>query len=259
MNVATHVFETMGTVVSIRFAAAPASEAVIARVERAFSELDQRYSLYNPHSELSRIASCSIALQDASPHMLDTYALATHWRMRTNGAFTPHRPDGVIDLSGVVKALAMDAAARELESAGVERWILNAGGDVIASPASEASPPWTVGIVDPADRTELLTSVALGGSRRACATSGSAERGDHIWSLHERPELVQVTVVADDILTADVLATAIVAGGAEALDLVCRTWPVDVLAIDADGALRMTPGAIEAMHAVRGLQAFTAA
>jgi len=50
-----------------------------------------------------------------------------------------------------------------------------------------------------------------------------------------------VTVVANDIVTADVLATAIVAGGRATLDLATDSWPIDVLAT-ARGELVATPG-----------------
>jgi thiamine biosynthesis lipoprotein len=149
--------------------------------------------------------------------------------------------------------MAMDAAANGLASAGVENWAINVGGDIVISPASGRADPWSVGIVDPQDRTEFLTSVALGGDRRACATSGVSERGDHIWRARGKSEFVQATVLADDIITADALATAIIAGGTETLDLACRTWPIDVITVDVAGALRMTPGAVIAMNRASSL------
>ena len=250
---AGHVFETMGTAVSLRFRGSEVPTEALLAVESVFAALDDRYSLYKPDSELSRIASGELTLPEASADLLDTYARAMDWRLQTGGAFTPHRPDGVIDLSGVVKAIAIERAADELESAGVRDWILNAGGDVMCSRATTDTQAWSVGIVDPTRRTELLTSLALTGTRRACATSGNAERGDHIWKTQSATEFAQVTVLADDILTADVLATAIIAGGEETLELACRSWSIDVLAVEGSGALRMTPGATRAMHTAGGL------
>jgi thiamine biosynthesis lipoprotein len=241
---ATHVFETMGTVVSVAFRAEPADAQTLERVEREFTEWDARYSLYRPNSELSRIVAGELRLVEASEHLRSTYELALEWRSVTGGAFTAHRPDGAVDLSGVVKATAVRAAGGILELSNSGDWLINAGGDVFAS---RAEPPWIVGIVDPADRAHLLTSVALTGSRVACATSGTAERGDHIWGKSSA-HFVQATVIADDIVTADVLATAIIAGGTEALELATRSWSIDVITVDRDGEIRMTPGAIEAMH-----------
>jgi thiamine biosynthesis lipoprotein len=221
-----HVFEQMGTVVSIE------PPLRVPEIEKVFADLNERFSLYRPDSEISRIADGSLTLMDASAELRDAYAMALAWRSLTGGAFTPHRPDGMIDLSGIVKAMAMDAAGTLLE--GFDDWILNAGGDVLTSGLSA-----TVGIVDPLDRTQLLTSVRLCGSRRAVATSGSAERGNHIWG---RGGFAQVTVVADDIVTADVLATAIVSGGLDTLNASTAAWDIDVLAIDPAGNLFATPG-----------------
>ncbi|HEY4267824.1 MAG TPA: FAD:protein FMN transferase [Galbitalea sp.] len=249
------VFETMGTTVSLRSRLAVADDA-IAAVVAVFAAHDHRYSLYRPQSELSSIASGRLALIDASDELRITYAAALEWRNRTGGAFTPHRPDGVIDLSGTVKAAAMRDAGEVLALAGVDDWCLNVGGDVLVSGRPDPGHPWVVGIVDPADRRMLLTSVSVSGPRTACATSGSAERGDHIWTRGATPSpFVQVTVVANDIEVADVLATAVIAGGETTLDLVTRSFDIDVLTVDRVGELRATPGLREAIEGSGALAA----
>jgi len=233
-----HVFDSMGTTVSLDWHehGTHSGADAAARVERIFDEFDRRFSLYRTDSEASRIAAGRLRLADSSDAMREAYALALEWRTATGGVFTPNRPDGVVDLSGVVKALAIERSGELLGASDRNGdWIVNAGGDVLVSA------PRTVGIVDPADRGSLLTAVTLTGTRRAVATSGSAERGDHIWRS-AADEFVQATVLADDIVTADVLATAIIAGGTETLDAVTRRWNVDVLTVDATGALLATPG-----------------
>jgi thiamine biosynthesis lipoprotein len=230
-------FETMGTVVSLQWSGDPRA---LAEVRDTFDSADRRFSLYRPDSELSRVADGTLELLDASTELREVYATALGWRGETGGAFTPHRPDGALDLNGIVKAWAMSEAGRAL---GDGDWCLNVGGDVLVNGQTMSGAPWVVGIVDPDDRASLLTAVPLVGRRRAAATSGSAERGDHIWTRgRERAELVQVTVVADDIVTADVLATAIVSGGGPTLDDLTTRFDVDVLTVDRDGELRATPG-----------------
>lgn len=235
-----HVIETMGTVASIEVPESFAS--AIPTVVATFEEIESRFSLYRPHSELSRIARGEIALVDASEPIIATYVRALAWRGRTGGAFTPHRPDGVIDLDGIVKAEAIEAAGVILNSVGCTDWSINVGGDILVRTLRENTTP--IGIVDPHDRLSLLCAVVLRGTRRAVATSGSAERGDHVWlgSRVDPAEFVQVTVVADNIVIADVLATAIVAGGRRTLDQVTDDWDVDVLAVDHAGVLVATPG-----------------
>ena len=230
-------FETMGTVVSLEW---NGDDRALRAVRTVFEEADRRFSLYRPDSELSRVADGSLELVDAGSELREVYATALGWRGETGGAFTPHRPDGAIDLNGIVKAWAMAGAGRAL---GDGDWCLNVGGDVLVSGQTASGAPWVVGIVDPADRTALLIAVPLVGGRRAAATSGSAERGDHIWTRgRESAEFVQVTVAADDIVTADVLATAIVSGGAATLGDLTGLFDVDVLTVDRDGGLRATPG-----------------
>ena len=230
----------MGTVASLTLDVSSSFD--LDAVRAVFDHYDVTYSLYRPESELSRVAAGTLSLADASSELRATYASALEWRAATRGEFTPHRPDGVIDLSGVVKALAMDRAGAELVGSGASNWCLNVGGDVLVSGSDDDGDPWSIGIVDPHDRATLLTSAELRGSRRACATSGSAERGDHIWTVGaDRPVFVQASVVADDIVTADVLATAIIAGGPADLDQICAAWDIDALTIDRDGNLRMTP------------------
>jgi thiamine biosynthesis lipoprotein len=234
-----HVIETMGTVASIEVPTSFAS--AIPTVAATFEQIESRFSLYRPTSELSRVARGEVALADASEPVIATYVRALAWRGRTGGVFTPHRPDGVVDLNGIVKAEAIEAAGVILNGVGCTDWSINVGGDILVRTLRENTAP--IGIVDPRDRLSLLCSVVLRGSRRALATSGSAERG-------EPAEFVQVTVVADDIVTADVLATTIVAGGRTSLDQMTEEWDIDVLAIDRAGALVATPGFRSALAAV---------
>jgi len=239
-----HVFETMGTVASIEQPAT--STPVLQEVERAFAALERRFSRYRPDSEVSLVA---LDLLDASPELLATYGRALDWRAATNGLFTPHRPDGALDLDGIVKAEAIEAAGGLLDGAGCPEWSINVGGDILVRTADA---PWVTGIADPADRAALLCSIPLAGRRRAVATSGSTERGDHIWLGGQLlpAEFVQVSVVADDIVTADVLATAIVAGGPDALDDLTDRFDIDVLTVDRAGSLSATPGFRRALEPV---------
>ena len=78
-------------------------------MEGTFTDADARFSLYRLDSELSRVASGALSMTESSVELRDTYADALAWRALTDGAFTPNRPDGVIDLNGVVKAKAMRA------------------------------------------------------------------------------------------------------------------------------------------------------
>jgi thiamine biosynthesis lipoprotein len=185
-----------------------------------------------------------VQLTAASDELRSTYERALEWRARTDGLFTPNRPDGITDLNGIVKADAIAAAGAILETAGFRDWTINGGGDILVSGTQADGTAWSIGIVDPANRGALLCSIPVTSPRRAVATSGSVERGDHIWlgGSRERAELIQVTVLANDIVTADVLATAIVAGGPSSIDALVARFGVDVLTVDRQGAMLVTPG-----------------
>lgn len=235
-----HTFETMGTVVSVRV---PDSEAqarpseldeAVAGGQRAFDELDRRFSLYRPDSELSQVARGEIPLASSSEEMRLAYADALEWRNRTNYTFTPHRPDDTVDLSGTVKAMGIEALAHSLHESGFDTFLINAGGDMLASGQPDGG--WRVGIANPADPETLVALIELTAENQAVATSGTAERGEHIW---RRPDtdtnFVQATVIAEDIMTADVLATTIIAGGQASLDHATDTFGIGALVVLSDG------------------------
>ncbi|MFB9960010.1 FAD:protein FMN transferase [Agromyces bracchium] len=249
------VFEAMGTVVSIRVGGTGEhADAATAAASAVFARWEAHCSLFDPDSELSRVGRGELALVDASADVRDAYALALHWRDATDGAFTPHRGDGLIDLNGVVKALAVEEAGEALDRAGFRGWAIGAGGDVLVAQThgDPAGPPMGIGIVDPADRSALLARIDLDPPRRrAVATSGSAERGDHICTLPGAgpSPFLQVSVAAADLVTADVLATAIVAGGRTSLDDLADRHDIDVLVVARGGGLLATPGWPRGAHA----------
>lgn len=234
----TH-FDTMGTVASIATARPLGTEQ--AELEAICASYDGQFSLYRPDSELSRINRGELALVQASERMRACYEQAIDWRLATGGRFTPERPDGTLDLNGIVKALAIDECANWLLEAGHESGNVTIGGDS-QSFGSADDKPWQVGIIDPQNRQAVLAAAQLGPGRWAVASSGSAERGDHIWSRPGVHPPQQVSVLAADIVTADVLATALIAGGRDYCDEVTDRWPVELLLVDADGQLLATPG-----------------
>lgn len=245
---ATHVFRTMGTVASLIFADRMPDAAVLRAVEALFEEDDERFSLYRPESEISRIACGQLSLARSSAEFRATYELATEWRLLSHGAFTPERPDGVLDLSGIVKALSIEKARALLERQGISDVLVDVGGDAQAV-GTHQGVPWIAGIVEPANRLQMLYSVPLEGDRSAIATSGTAERGEHVWRVGRSPYL-QTTVLAGDIVTADVLATAILAAGPEDRDDITQRWDIDVLTVDRTGVIEMTPGMLAKSLAV---------
>lgn len=206
------VWEVMGTVVSLRvpdrFAAV--HDTAVSGVRDVLALFDATYSLYRDDSPLAQLARGDIARSDVDEDIRATYARAIEWRNRTGGAFTPHRPDGVIDLSGIVKADAIAAGAEILRAHGINEFSLNIGGDVVVAGDRE----WLTGIGHPTDPATVVAAVNLTSEMCAIATSGTFDRGEHIWrSVDAGSRVIAATVVSHDIVVSDVWATAIMSGG----------------------------------------------
>jgi thiamine biosynthesis lipoprotein len=129
-----------------------------------------------------------------------------------------------VNLSAVAKGFAVDEAARLLRGRGFTNLMVEIGGEVVASGLNHEGQKWRIGIQTPAP--EAPPGEALEGvvrlSGRALATSGDyrrfyvdARQGRYSHILNPktgRPvlhNLASVSVVADDCLTADGLATTL--------------------------------------------------
>jgi thiamine biosynthesis lipoprotein len=146
--------------------------------------------------------------------------------------------DGRLDLDGVVKGWAAARAVETLERAGVHNFCLNAGGDVAVAGSPEPPAPWNVGVRSPGDPAQMLAVLAVADA--AVATSGAYERGQHIVDGRTGETargLTSATVVAGDLTTADVLATAVFARGLDGPDWARAHGARGVLALTDDGAL----------------------
>jgi len=123
-----------------------------------------------------------------------------------------------IDLSAIAKGYGVDTVARFLESEGVEAYLVEIGGEVRVSGRKPGGNTWRLAIEQPIfDGREVNRVVAL--ESRAMATSGDyrnyyeseGRRYSHtIDPATGKPishKLASVTVIAEDCMTADALAT----------------------------------------------------
>jgi FAD:protein FMN transferase len=227
-----HSYPVLGDPATIRVTHTQLPDAALEGIRRRWAALEDRFDLARPGSELSQVASGRTSVQHASAEFRAAHADAIRWRNDTAGYFRSHRVGGLLDLGGLAKAYAIRDAAVELSRAGLDAWLVELGGDAMSDALGSGG--WTAGIGDPADEIQLLTAVPLGGSWTAVATARAGEQLDGV-------EFVQATVLGRDIVAARALATAVVAGGAAAFQLVVARWKVDVLAVDTSGGLRSTP------------------
>jgi thiamine biosynthesis lipoprotein len=245
----THVEEVMGTAVvfDIQLESAAAEERAAARaaVERATSWLhwvDDTFTTYRASSVVMRLARGELDLAACPDEVRDVVEQCGRFRDHTAGWFDPWAGPSGFDPSGLVKGWSAQRAGEMLSRHGFVRHCVNAGGDVVAAgrPADAAS--WGVGIVDPLNPMRLLAVVA--GIDCGVATSGTAERGFHVWRpVDGEParELASVTVVHQELVVADVYATAALAMGDAARDWLERE-AVAAFVVAADGSEWMSDG-----------------
>jgi thiamine biosynthesis lipoprotein len=191
-------------------------------------DADEIFSLYKPGSEISRLNAGTSSWDSASSVQRKIRADALDWKTVTQGFFDPVSPEGSYDPSGLVKSWAARNAAQYLEANGVREFTLNAGGDIHLSHDLTSPLLNKVGlsnlrsIADAAAGSNMVLDLA-GSELRAVATSGRSERGEHIWLTDDSSDYIQATVVAKDLVLADIWATALISGGAAALRLFSET------------------------------------
>ena len=284
----TAVEHIMGTAISI---AAPdhTDPALFAAAARAaydrLRHADEVFSLYKPDSPASRIRDGRLPLTDLPAHpdgdeIREVLALCAQLHRASRGAFDAWNVGDppAFDPSGAVKGWAAEHAARLLAEHGLAHYALNAGGDVRvhggtgegggsgdaggdgrdgsgpdadAGAGAAAAVPWRVGVTDPHRPGNTLTVVEL--AEGAVATSGTAERGLHVYDPRTRrpaTALAQVTVTGPDLALADGYATAALALAGAARPAEAHAWLTalaehtgyQALTVDADTGVWWTPG-----------------
>lgn len=132
---------------------------------------------------------------------------------------TLHRDDLRLDLGGIAKGYAADAALKVLRAHGIHRALVDASGDIAVGRPPPDRDHWSVGIAQ-LDNTEGTPSRHLAIANRAVATSGDywqfveidGRRYSHIVDPRNGlgiPGPSRVTVIANDGTTADAWASAI--------------------------------------------------
>ena len=234
----------MGTVVTLDVRPPLVDRSALEPVVAWFHEVDERFSLFRPDSEASRVAAGELRLDDASPELRAIVTLADEVRDRTDGYFDArrHRPDGRLDPTGIVKGWSVDEAILRLRLAGARNAQVNAGGDLVAAGQASPGSPWRIGIQHPTEAGRVAAVLAI--SDRAVATSGLYERGGHIRDPHTGrvpDDLLSMTVVGPTLALADAFATAAFAMGERGIEWIARQPGYGGLAVTRDGRVVWTP------------------
>lgn len=235
----------MGTVTSIvvsaddvdRLGAGVVHEALTAA--RAFLEaMDHRFSHYAVDSEITSWLGGGSASPDAVADFTHVLRQCGRLRDESGGVFTIKNPaTGTVDTAGYVKGYAIGRAAAVIRDRGLANFIVSVGGDSHCAGRASAERPWRVAVADPT--RDRAVAAIVDASNLAVATSGRAERGDHIWSLvpDSGSGVLSFTVVGPAIAEADAYATIGFAMGEEGVAWVSAHEGYRSIVVRADGTL----------------------
>jgi thiamine biosynthesis lipoprotein len=230
----------MGTVVVIDVYTEEPPDQVSDRISKAVDSLhrdDEMFSLWKSNSPASRWRRGELDAAETPQELLEVVGLCEKAREISAGWFDPWAmPEGP-DLTGYVKGWAAQRALGHLVGEDISGASVNAAGDIAIAGAT-----LRLGIADPHDRRQL---VALADCTGALATSGDYERGAHLYNPRTgeyTSALASASVTGPDLGLADALATALVVGGYEVLDLIEALSDYEAFTVALDGLQQWTLG-----------------
>ncbi|UUT34846.1 FAD:protein FMN transferase [Microbacterium elymi] len=240
----------MGTAVSIHVIGESDDEtaAAVAGCVAELRDIESVFSPFRRDSDISRIRRGELRLENADPRVAHVEARCVAAAAHTGGLFDAWWR-GWFDPTGFVKGWAVDVgAARHLAPLTAHPQLdavgIGAGGDLRLFTAPSADWIWRIGIADPDHPGGVLATVEVRDG--AVATSGTAERGAHIIDPRSGEPATAVrsaTVLADDLTTADVWATAAVVAGD--LRWITQAPTTAGMLVAGDGSTRRWVGGVE--------------
>jgi len=232
------------------------SRAIAKKIMLMAKELENKYNFYNPNSYLSQLNQRKIDVLDVQTkdllaraklfynktngvfditmgtltqsrklesigriekemQRLQPFVGVEHFNIKKNKLIFDN-PHTLIDLGGFVKEFTVDQAVKILKKEKIASALLNFGGDIYALGLKPNGEKFTIGIKNPLNSSEHLTSIKL--KNQALTTSASYERNhevegknfSHIISTTGlQNKVLSATVVASSVLEAGVFSTAL--------------------------------------------------
>jgi FAD:protein FMN transferase len=161
------------------------------------------------------------------------------------------RPGVRIDLGGIAKGYAVDRGIAVLRAAGIDRAMVNAGGDTRII-GDRFGRPWVAGIRHPDDEKQVVLRMPL--TDTAMSTSGDYERffdeggvrHHHILDPKtgkSARKVRSVTVIGPTATRTDALTKSIfIMGAEEGIDFINRIDDVDAVVVKPDGKVLYSRG-----------------
>lgn len=143
-----------------------------------------------------------------------------------NGTLAKKDPNVRIDLGSIAKGYSADVIAGFLKEKGIERAILNLGGNIFAVGEKAKDTPWNVGVQNPFEPSgDVLATIKV--VNKSVVTSGTYERFfeqdgvkyHHILSPYDgypiNNEIIGVSIISDRSVDGDILSTTTFSLGLE--------------------------------------------
>ena len=211
-----HEIEVWGTVVFIDVTSSSEIDPAITKVNQYVQQVDAVFSTYKENSVISQLRRGEIEIEQCTTEVIEVWNLCAFVKELTEGAFDPWAVAGGFDPSGLVKGWAADKCAEILSAAGADHIQVNAAGDLALRGGFTPDQPWSIGVVNPDNRLEILQTFEI--IDGAIATSGTYERGAHINDPHTGMIAIgakSATVIGPNGAIVDALATALMVSGEE--------------------------------------------
>lgn len=175
-------------------------------------------------------------------------------KLDENGLTAETGPGQSVDLGGIGKGFAADAAVKAYRECGVTSALINLGGNVHTLGKKADGEPWIVGLQDPrGPRGKFIAGIAVTG--QSAVTSGDYEkyfeaegkRYHHIvdpkTGYPADSGLMSATVLSPSSITADALSTAVfVSGLSQGMELIAKTPRAEGILITKKKKVFLTKG-----------------
>ena len=143
-----------------------------------------------------------------------------------DGTLAKARPDVTANLSAIAKGWGVDRVAATLRAAGIDDYLVEIGGEIVAAGTNAEGAPWRIGIERPDAGTGTVERVvdlrdaglATSGDYRNYVEQDGVRLSHIIDPVTARPiahRTASVTVIADTAARADALATALLVADSE--------------------------------------------
>lgn len=191
-----------------------------------------------------------LEISDKNTDSLMQYVGFNQVELNSNQQIIKNHPSVYIDFNAIAKGYAVDRIGFLLEQHGINNFIIDIGGEIVAKGENlQRNGAWRVGIDRPAEGNDERTyDYVVDLYNQAIATSGNYrkysqdEKGNKFvhtinpkTGKSEKSDILSASVIASDCMTADAFATAIMAMGySKAIQLLKKDDTIQAILIYVD-------------------------